>query len=176
MAVRAIRDGLVVAFPTDTLYGLAVDPRSRDALQRLIRLKGRDAAKSIALVAADIDQASDLVRFDALSARLAAQFWPGPLTLLVPSRATLPEPIVGDGGLVGIRVPRHPVALALARLAGHALTATSANASGSPATADPDEVARQLPQIDVLVDAGVPAGRPGIDDCRRHRRRGQAGA
>ena len=90
------------------------------------------------------------MRLDATSARVAARFWPGPLTMLVAARAGLPLPIVGERGLVGVRVPDHPVARALARLAGHALTATSANVSGSAATADPDEVARQLPQVDVL--------------------------
>ena len=157
-AVSAIRDGLVVAFPTDTLYGLAVDPRSSEALRRLMRLKGRDETKTIGLVAADAGQVSDLVHVDATSARVASQFWPGPLTLLLPARGILPASVVGENGLVGVRVPRHPVALALARLAGHALTATSANASGQPATADPDEVARQLPGVDVLVDAGLLAG------------------
>jgi L-threonylcarbamoyladenylate synthase len=153
------RDG-VVAFPTDTLYALAVDPRRPLAIERLMTLKGRAAEKSVALVAGSLEQAAEVAVFDDRATRLAAQFWPGPLTLVLPARPHVLEPVRSPEGMVGVRVPAHAVARALALAAGTPLTATSANRSGSPATADPDEVARTLPAVDLLVDAGVLAGGP----------------
>jgi L-threonylcarbamoyladenylate synthase len=159
-AADAIRSGQVVAYPTDTLYGLAVDPLSVVALERLFRLKGRDSDRAVALIAADGDQVAHVAEISPLAARLAARFWPGPLTLLLPARPSLAPAVVRDG-LVGVRVPDHAVARTLARLAGCPVTATSANPSGDPGTPDPDRVARLLPKVDVLVDAGTsPGGNP----------------
>jgi L-threonylcarbamoyladenylate synthase len=157
-AVELLKGGRVVAFPTDTLYGLAVDPRNPRALERLMALKGRATEKTVALVAASLEQARQVAVFDGNALLLAAQFWPGPLTLVVPALTDVLEPVRSALGLVGVRVPAHPVACALARLAGTPLTATSANPSGSPATADPDEVAERLQAVDAIVDAGVLAG------------------
>jgi L-threonylcarbamoyladenylate synthase len=159
-AVTAIRRGGVVAFPTDTLYGLAADPRQPDALRRLMDLKGRAAEKTVALIAGSLEQAREVAMLDENALRLAALYWPGPLTLVVPARPHVAEPVRSPSGHVGVRVPAHAVARALALAAGTPLTATSANSSGSPATADPDEVARLLPNLEVLVDAGILAGGP----------------
>jgi L-threonylcarbamoyladenylate synthase len=159
-AVTAIRRGGVVAFPTDTLYGLAADPRQPDALRRLMDLKGRAAEKTVALIAGSLEQAREVAMLDENALRLAALYWPGPLTLVVPAQPHVAEPVRSPSGHVGVRVPAHAVARALALAAGTPLTATSANSSGSPATADPDEVARLLPNLEVLVDAGILAGGP----------------
>ena len=160
LAVDVILRGGVVAFPTDTLYGLAVDPGTPRALARLMALKGRAMEKTVALVAASLEQARHVAVFDENALRLAAQFWPGPLTLVVPALPGVLEPVRSANGLVGVRVPAHPVACALARLAGTPLTATSANPSGSQATPDPDDVAEFLPAVDAIVDAGMLAGGP----------------
>ena len=159
-AVHLLRAHGVVAFPTDTLYGLAADPRSEVALARLMSLKGRAADKSVALVAASLEQARHVATFDENALRLAAQFWPGPLTLVLPALRHVLRPVRSPDGLVGVRVPAHPVACALAQLAGTPLTATSANIAGQPATPDPDEVVRMLPALDAIVDAGRLAGGP----------------
>ena len=160
-AVEAIRRGEVVAFPTDTLYGLAVDPRSEAALEALFALKGRSADRVVALVAADLSQATEIGEIAGVARRLADRFWPGPLTLVVPARVAVASLACTANGLVGIRVPAHPVARALAEACGHALTATSANASGRPATSMPGDVADALPSLQVLVDAGPsPGGLP----------------
>jgi L-threonylcarbamoyladenylate synthase len=90
----------------------------------------------------------------------AAEFWPGPLTVLIRAKPGLAPTTIGPDGLVGVRVPNHDVALALTRACGHAVTATSANRSGQPATADPDEVAAALPDLDLLIDAGKAPGGP----------------
>jgi L-threonylcarbamoyladenylate synthase len=159
-AVDAIRRGGVVAFPTDTLYGLAADPRDEDAMAALFALKRRAPERTVALVAANLAQAETLATLGSQGRLLARYFWPGPLTLVVPAAADLAGSVLSDEHLVGIRVPDHAVARALAELCGHPLTATSANRSGEPATADPDEVVAQLPGLGVLVDAGRTEGGP----------------
>ena len=159
-AVTVVRRGGVVAFPTDTLYGLAADPGSAEAVDRVLALKGRAAAQTIALVAADLAQVERISVLTMMARHAAAQFWPGPLTIMVRAKPGLAPATIGPDGLVGVRVPDHDVALALARACGHALTATSANRSGYQATADPDEVAAALPDLDLLVDAGKAPGGP----------------
>jgi len=159
-AVEALRAGLPVACPTDTLYGLAADPRSNTAMQRLFELKGRDAARAVALMAASHGQVEQAVVLSETARRLASEFWPGPLTLILPAAAALSAAVRNDADRVGIRIPDHPVARALAEAFGHPLTATSANMSGQPPTTDPDEVASRLPAIAVLIDGGESPGGP----------------
>jgi L-threonylcarbamoyladenylate synthase len=163
VAARAIRQGGVVALPTDTLYGLAVDPFDVDAVGRLFALKGRESERAVPLVAAGVAQAIDqLGPLPAAASGLAARFWPGPLTLLVSAPTTLAAAVSAGTGRVGVRVPAHAVARGLCAACGGVLTATSANRSGQPATDDPDIVAASLePLIDVLLDAGrTTGGRP----------------
>ena len=156
-----VRGGGVVAFPTDTLYGLAVDPRQDDAVERLFGVKGRDAGAAVPLIAADIDQAREAGTFGAIELRLARAFWPGPLTIVVPASRALARRVLGGGDTVGIRVPAHEVALALCRSAATCLTATSANLSGSPAPAAAAGIDAELvARLDGVLDAGPAPGGP----------------
>ena len=157
-AARMIRDGLVIAYPTDTMYGLAVDPRNADAVQRLYALKGRPESSALTLIAADLGQAQAAGQMTASAARLASRWWPGPLTIVVPARATLAREILAGGATVGIRVPDHDVAIALARETGFCVTATSANRSGATAAATPAAVVAALPDVDAVLDAGPSRG------------------
>jgi L-threonylcarbamoyladenylate synthase len=160
-AVEAIGRGGVVAFPTDTLYGLAADPRDDEAVAAVFAVKRRAAERTIALVASTLAQAETLAVLSDQARQLARHFWPGPLTLVVPAASDVAESVLSEARLIGVRVPDHSVARALAELCGHPLTATSANRSGEPATDDPDEVASRLRDIAVLVDAGrSPGGAP----------------
>jgi L-threonylcarbamoyladenylate synthase len=162
-AVQAIARGGVVAMPTDTLYGLAVDPFQPSAVDRVFAVKGRAAERALPLVAANLEQViGRLGPLPPIAAVLAERFWPGPLTLLVAAPQSLPPLVVGGTGRVGVRVPNHRVTRMLCRACSSPLTATSANTSGAPSSADPDEVARALgDRIDVLIDAGVtPGGAP----------------
>jgi L-threonylcarbamoyladenylate synthase len=132
-AADAIREGAIVVFPTETFYGVAVDPFSPVAMERLFALKGRETGKTVALIAADAESAFALAWPIPRSARkLAERFWPGPLTLVMPARVGLHESLVGPDGGVGVRVSPHPIALALAEAVGHPITATSANLAGQP--------------------------------------------
>jgi len=161
VAVAAMRSGLVVAYPTDTLYGLAVDPANSGAVTKLFSLKGRALDKAIPLIAADVGQVRAWTTMTPLAERLAAAFWPGPLTLVLRAAVEMDVRVMAEGGTVAIRVPDQPIARALAAAADRPVTSTSANPSGLPPTADPDEVARALPAIDVLIDGGVtPGGAP----------------
>lgn len=162
-AATWIRGGGVVAIPTDTLYGLAADPFSAEASARVFALKGRAADRALPLIAADIEQiAGHIGALSRAGERLAQRFWPGPLTLLVAAPFVLAKNVGGGTERVGVRVPAHPVACAICRAVGRPVTATSANISGQPATAEADDVERTLgDRLDLLIDAGrAPGGAP----------------
>jgi L-threonylcarbamoyladenylate synthase len=157
-AADFIRRGLVVAYPTDTLYGLAVDPRNADAVKRLYELKGRAETAALTLIAADMAEARAAAAVSGMAERLAARWWPGPLTLVLYADAVLAPEALAGGTTVGVRVPDHAVAIALARQAGFAITATSANRSGMPAATTAAAIAHALPDVDAIVDAGPVRG------------------
>jgi L-threonylcarbamoyladenylate synthase len=158
-AVEVLRQGGVVAYATDTLYGLAVDPRSPAAVARLFMVKERQPGHAIPLIAADLDQAEGVATFDELARRLAGIFWPGPLSLVLDARPGLDDAVLAEDHSVAIRVPGAVAARALASGFGGCITATSANLSGQPAPATPDEVTRELAdRIDLLLDTGPAAG------------------
>jgi len=157
-AVNALRAGKVVAFPTDTLYGLAVDPRCRDAVDRLFALKGRDATVAVPLVAADLEQAMLAADLGEREQRAAEAFWPGPLSIVAPANVCITREVLGGRQTVAIRVPAHEIARELARAFGFPITATSANRSGQPAAESADAVAQALADVAVLLDGGRAAG------------------
>ena len=157
-AAECLREGLIVAYPTDTLYALAVDPRNAAAVQRLYALKGRPETSALTLIAADLTQARRAGQLNSAAEMLAREWWPGPLTIVVYADATLTPAALAGGRTVGIRVPDHAVAVHLARAADFCITATSANRSGEPAPATPDEVLAAVPGVDAILDAGPARG------------------
>jgi len=164
-AAAAIRNGGLVVIPTDTLYGLASSPFDALAIARLFDAKGRDAAQALPLIAADLDQVVEKIgALPARARRLAERYWPGPLTIVVPAPPQIVSAATGGTGRIGVRVPNHPVAVELCRLTGFPITATSANVSGRPASADPDEVVKGLGEmqaaIAVMLDSGATPGGP----------------
>jgi L-threonylcarbamoyladenylate synthase len=131
--LAAVREGEAIVFPTETFYGVAVDAMNPRALERLFEIKGRDPDKPVALIAADLEMVARVVSAmppDAI--RLAREFWPGPLTIVLSARAELSSALTNREGGVGIRISPHPIALELARRLGSPLTATSANLAGEP--------------------------------------------
>jgi L-threonylcarbamoyladenylate synthase len=162
-AISALRSGGVVAFPTETFYGLAVDPRLTFAVTKLFQLKRRLADQPIPLIAASMQQVIEQVgTITPLAKRLAVRGWPGPLTLIIPASAELSADIHLSTGRVAVRVPDDSIARALASQAGHAITSTSANISGQPPASTADSVVAAFGEdIDVLIDAGpTPGGLP----------------
>lgn len=132
-ALDALRLGQAVVFPTETFYGVGVDATNPRALELLFRLKGRDPEKPVALIASDLEMVARVVReFPPAARRLASEFWPGPLTIVMRAAPGLSPELINPEGGVGIRISPHPAAIELARRLGSPLTATSANGSGQP--------------------------------------------
>jgi len=161
-AAKWIRLGRVVAIPTDTLYGLAVDPFQAEAVARVFAAKGRGSERALPLIAGDREQVTrTLGELPPAGRRLADRFWPGPLTLLIAAAPALAPDVTAGTGKVGVRVPDHDVARRICAAAGTPITATSANRSGQPATDDPAVVEDTLGAVvDFLIDAGRTAGGP----------------
>jgi L-threonylcarbamoyladenylate synthase len=159
-AVAALRSGGVVAFPTETFYGLAVDPRSSSAVKGLFALKERRDSLALPLIAADIEQVREHVgKMTPLAERLALRGWPGPLTLIIPGSPRLCADLQSSTRTVAVRVAGNAIARALAAAAGHAITSTSANLSGAPPSSTPEQVVDAFGDgIDVLIDAGDTPG------------------
>jgi L-threonylcarbamoyladenylate synthase len=159
-AAIVLERGGVIAFPTETVYGLAADPASFAAVAKVFAVKGRRKTEPLPLIAADVDAARRVASvWSPVAARLAATFWPGPLTLVIPVAVSRVTPGVTAGtGTVGVRVSGHPVARALAARAPSGLiTATSANRSGMPALATAEAVTAALDDRVDLVIHGAPS-------------------
>jgi L-threonylcarbamoyladenylate synthase len=168
-AAAVLEAGGTVAFPTESFYGLGADALDPEAVARVFRIKGRAESRPLLVLVDSVERALSLVAGAGTEVRaLMARHWPGPLTLVLPAGPTVPPAITAGTGTVGVRVPGHPVTLALLRAAGRALTGTSANRSGEPPPSCADEVARQLPGlVDVILDGGPTAGGAGstVADC-----------
>lgn len=159
--VEALGAGQVIAYPTDTFYGLGVDPTSDAAVAALFRAKGRAGTEALPLIA------SDLARIEArlgplsdVARRLAARFWPGPLTLVVPKgQATLAAAVTAGRDTIAVRVPAHLVARAVAASIGGLITSTSANRSGHPPVSTAQDVVRDLGHdVALVLDGGPTTG------------------
>ncbi|CAO0821474.1 L-threonylcarbamoyladenylate synthase [Desulfarculales bacterium] len=169
-AAQVLEGGGLLVFPTETLYGIAVDYRNSGALARLAGLKGREAAKPFLLILASPDEVDPLALAIPTQVRkLMDRFWPGPLTLVLTARPGLSPRLLSSDGGVGMRVSSHAVAGGLARALSRAITATSANLAGQPAAnrvqgLDP----ALLAGVDLLIDAGPTPGEPAstVLDCR----------
>jgi len=161
-AAAVVRAGGIVAYPTDTLYGLAADPASPGAIGQLYRIKGRQVDQAIPLIASGIEQVEGCAgRLEPVARRLAERFWPGPLSLVIHAWAGLDGAVHAGLETVAVRVPAHAVARALADACGWPITSTSANPSGHPATALPDVVCAALEgRVDAILDAGPAPGGP----------------
>jgi L-threonylcarbamoyladenylate synthase len=159
-AVAWLRRARVVAFPTDTVYGLAVDPSSERALEALFALKGRASDAAVPLVAASRAQVDAWCGLGEISSMLAAAFWPGPLSLVCDAPAGVAPALHAGRGTIAIRVPDHRVARALAYAWGSPITATSANRSGEPPAVRAGELAALASAVLMVVDGGDTAGGP----------------
>jgi L-threonylcarbamoyladenylate synthase len=161
-AVATLRAGGVVAYPTDTLYGLAVDPRSPEAVARLFVVKRRDPGHAIPLIAADERQAAEAGEFTPLARQLVRTFWPGPLSIILQATRPIAGQVKADDGTIAVRVPDSAVARGLARTFGFCVSATSANLSGQLPTASVAIIRAGLAdRVDYILDAGdAPGGEP----------------
>jgi tRNA threonylcarbamoyl adenosine modification protein (Sua5/YciO/YrdC/YwlC family) len=165
-AVAALREGLAIVIPTDTVYGLAADPVRPGATARLFEAKGRPTRVQLPVLVDSIEQADSVGTVDERARRLMERFWPGGLTVVVRRRPGVDLELGDDTGTVGVRCPDHPVARRLCAEAGP-LAATSANLHGrdTPATA-PEVAALFGDAVAVVVDGGRCEGQPStVVDC-----------
>jgi L-threonylcarbamoyladenylate synthase len=159
--VHALAGGGLVVFPTETLYGLGADARSAAAVERLVRVRGREAGKPILVLVRDVAMAETVaVEVPAGARRLAARFWPGPLTLVLPARPGLPAALTAGTGTIGVRASGHPIAASLVEGLGRPVTAPSANPPGAPPPRRLAEARAYFGErVQVYVDGGeLPGG------------------
>jgi len=156
-AAECLRRGGLVAFPTETVYGLGVHALDRDAVRKLFEAKGRPASDPLIVHVAAFDQIQALVTaLPAHAAALAARFWPGPLTLVLPRAASVPPEVTAGLQTVAIRIPAHPVARALLSAAGIPVAAPSANLFSRPSPTRAAHVLDDLDgRIDMVIDGGA---------------------
>ena len=157
-AVATLRDGGVVAFPTDTVYGVGVDPFQPDAVRKLYQIKGRPIDKPIPILVGSVGDVERVAQnLPRTFSRLAEEFWPGELTLIVEAKSLPPE-VTAGGDTVGVRMPDHPLALALLRRFGGAIATTSANKSDEPPATSAEEVRSELGAlVSIILDGGQTA-------------------
>jgi L-threonylcarbamoyladenylate synthase len=167
-AVRVLREGGVIAMPTDTLYALAASAGDAAAVARVYEIKGREADKALPLFVSSLDLAQRFAVFYPMGRRLAQHFWPGALTIVLPKQPGFESAALAGGDTVALRVPDSDIARAVIEALGVPITATSANLSGGADPSTADEVRRQIGErIDYLLDGGpCPVGLAStIVDC-----------
>lgn len=166
-AVRALAQGLPIGIPTDTVYGLAVDPFRAGAADRIFAAKRRPRDVSLPLLVSGVEQALSVsTAVPARALELMARYWPGPLTIVIPARPGLGADLGDDDVTVGVRAPDHPVPLALCAAVGP-LATTSANRHGEPPMTTAAEVDAAFGDaLGVVLDGGLCAGSPStVVDC-----------
>lgn len=166
-ALDVLSNGGLIAFPTDTVYGLASLPSKTEYIERLYIAKGRESTRAIAILLSSADELENISHMPSDAAlKLADKFWPGPITLIVPRHPDLPN-ILSPDQTIGVRVPDHDIALELLRMTGP-LGVTSANISGHENTQTAEEVMEQLDgRVHLVIDGGKsPGGVPStVVDC-----------
>jgi L-threonylcarbamoyladenylate synthase len=168
-AAGLIHRGGVIAFPTETFYGLGADALNRLSIERIYSIKGRDRTKPILILVETRAMINKFVkRFPGGVEQLMEAFWPGPLTILFRAGDRIPIELTAGSGKIGIRIPSHPVATAILRASRVPLTGTSANRAEGPSPRTADEVVARLGQeLDLILDGGpTPGDKPStILDC-----------
>jgi L-threonylcarbamoyladenylate synthase len=160
-AVQLLRAGLVVGFPTDTVYGLAALAARADAVERIFEVKGRPRSQPLVLMVHELGRVHEVAEVGERELRSMERWWPGPLTLVLRARPGLEPPLVsGAPPTIGVRIPDHPVALALLAAAAVPLATTSANRSGEPEAMTVEEAVRLAGLAAVLDGGRAPGGVP----------------
>ncbi len=171
-AVQIIEEGGVLAYPTETFYGLGADGRNENAIERIFLIKGRDIKNPLSVIIGDRGDLRDVVEgIPEMALRLMETFWPGALTLVFTASQNVSSRLTAGTGKIGVRVSSHPIATALAKALRHPITATSANPSGAGECTSVDEVIKCIgDKIDAVIDGGRTPGGKGstIIDVTTH--------
>lgn len=156
MAASFARFGMLVVFPTDTVYGLGTNPFNVLAVDRLLKVKGRLEEKGVPLLLSSEDDVSEIAHFDKNAGKLAKEFWPGVLTLVLKKRRIIPDIVTGGRDSVAVRIPSNKVARNLAQMVGGVIVGTSANISGkSPPKTAQDAIEQVGKEVDLVLDGGT---------------------
>ena len=154
-ASEVVRNGGIIVYPTDTVYGLGCDPKNVAALRRLIKVKS-ERKKPLPILASDIDAVCSISELTMEARNIAERFWPGPLTLVLKGKVNLPNEVTCNLDSVGVRIPDHPVAVKLIALCGGILVGTSANRTGAEPPRDVQAAFKQLgDDVDLYIDGGL---------------------
>jgi tRNA threonylcarbamoyl adenosine modification protein (Sua5/YciO/YrdC/YwlC family) len=157
-AVAALRGGGVIVYPTDTLYGFGVDARNGQAVRRLREIKGRSRGLVFSVMLPTVEELVALVTVD-IALVGVLKVLPGPYTFIFPSKVRLPDGVIGKGRGLGVRIPDHPVALAIAGGFGGPVITTSVNRTGDTPLTDPSEIKTAFDrEVDLMLDAGPIGG------------------
>ena len=158
-AVNTLKTGGVIAFPTETVFGLGARLKDKKAVARIFAIKKRPRTKPLQILVASLEQARQLGKFNKQALELAQKGWPGPLTLVVKKKKTVPKIVTGDRSTVGLRIPAHKLALKLIKQCGP-IVATSANRAGEKPALTASQVKKLLPDIDYILPGRVVSGKP----------------
>jgi len=162
IAVENIIEGKIIAFPTNSVYGIGGDPQNLDVVERIFEIKFRDRSKGLLLLVSDFEEASKIVEFNEVAKKLADKYWPGQLTLILKRKEPniIPLEVSANQDTLGLRVPENKIILKILRILkekGHlgGIIGTSANYSGEPPSISGDEVVKKLlSPIDLIIDGG----------------------
>ena len=157
-AVEFLKSGGVVAFPTETVFGIGALITQKKAIRRIFAMKNRPLNKPLQVLVADLEQAKKLGKFDRKAIQLAESSWPGPLTLVVYKKIIVPKLVTGGGNTVGLRIPDHKITLELLQKCGP-IVATSANISDKKPALTAKAVKKALPEIDYILPGKVKTGK-----------------
>jgi len=150
--VEAYEDGRIIAFPTDTVYGLGCNPLNKDSISRIYDIKKRSGKKRFPILGFSKKELEKIVEFNSKAEKISEKFWPGQVTLLLPIRKEITKQIENDGKLA-VRVPNNECVLSILKQC-KLIIGTSANISGEESILDPKECKMRLPEVDILVDGG----------------------
>ena len=154
--VEILRAGGVIAYPTDTVYGLGCDIFSKNAVQKIYRLKGRDFKKPLSFMCADIQELSQYAQISDYAYRVMKRYLPGPYTFILPAKHNVPKSFLPKQQTVGVRIPNNALCLALTKELGRPIITTSANLSDQPSLGDAKEIEKTFNHgLDLILDSGI---------------------
>ena len=154
IAAKAINDGAIVVFPTDTVYGLGCNPYNHEAVLTIYEIKKREKTKPFPVIGYSKKEIETIAEFNPLEEKIAEKFWPGPITLILKVKDKEIQKSLDLGGKIAVRVPNNQCVLALLKKC-KLLVGTSANISGAAPSNDPSECGKNLSDYDLLIDGGI---------------------
>lgn len=153
--VAALENDGVIAYPTDTVYGLGADIFNKKAVEKILRIKGRDKKKPMSILCSDLSQVAQYAQVSNQAFKVLKEALPGPYTFILPANRKTPHTVIAKNKTVGVRIPESKLAIKVVEKLGVPIVTTSLNVSGEPVVTHPDQLPKeQYNQIDLIIDAG----------------------